>query len=78
MPLEYPDFSRQISGRLQGRFPLYRMRACPTLQNGPASLIRGAKRAIQHVGISNFRLPVRFRTKDGRREACSIVRSRGL
>jgi GTP cyclohydrolase I len=37
----------------------------PDLQNGPSSLIRGANRAIQHVGISNFRLPVRFRMKDG-------------
>tara|TARA_R110002020_G_scaffold67575_1_gene177431 strand:+ start:326 stop:1420 length:1095 start_codon:yes stop_codon:yes gene_type:complete len=37
----------------------------PDLQNGPSSLIRGARRAIQHVGISNFRLPVRFRTRDG-------------
>ena len=37
----------------------------PDLQNGPASLIRGAKRQIQHVGISNFRLPVRFHTRDG-------------
>ncbi|WP_413719697.1 GTP cyclohydrolase FolE2 [Silicimonas sp. MF1-12-2] len=37
----------------------------PDLQNGPESLIKGARRAIQHVGISNFRLPVRFRMKDG-------------
>lgn len=37
----------------------------PDLQNGPASLIRGSKRAIQHVGISNFRLPIRFHTRDG-------------
>ena len=36
----------------------------PDLQNGPASLIRGAKRQIEHVGISNFRLPVRFHTRD--------------
>jgi len=36
----------------------------PDLQNGPSSLIRGAKRAIQHVGISNFRLPIGFRTRD--------------
>ncbi|WP_323785824.1 GTP cyclohydrolase FolE2 [Thalassovita sp.] len=36
----------------------------PDLQNGPASLIRGAKRIIQHVGISNFRLPIRFHTRD--------------
>ncbi|SHI61762.1 GTP cyclohydrolase FolE2 [Wenxinia saemankumensis] len=36
----------------------------PDLQNGPESLIRGGKQAIQHVGISNFRLPVRYRTRD--------------
>ncbi|UWR21407.1 GTP cyclohydrolase FolE2 [Sulfitobacter sp. S190] len=36
----------------------------PDLQNGPSSLIRGAKQQIQHVGISNFRLPVRFHTRD--------------
>ncbi len=37
----------------------------PDLQNGPSSLIKGAKRQIQHVGISNFRLPIRFHTRDG-------------
>lgn len=37
----------------------------PDLQNGPASLIQGAKRHIQHVGISNFRLPIRYHTRDG-------------
>ena len=36
----------------------------PDLQNGPASLIRGAKQQLQHVGISNFRLPLRLRTRD--------------
>ncbi len=36
----------------------------PDLQNGPASLIRGAQQQIQHVGISNFRLPIRFHTRD--------------
>ena len=36
----------------------------PDLQNGPTSLIRGAKRAIQHVGISNFRLPISYHTRD--------------
>jgi GTP cyclohydrolase I len=36
----------------------------PDLQNGPANLIRGARRQIQHVGISNFRLPIRFRSRD--------------
>jgi len=37
----------------------------PDLQNGPSSLIRGARSRIQHVGISNFRLPVRFATRAG-------------
>ncbi len=37
----------------------------PDLQNGPGSLIKGARTGIQHVGISNFRLPIRFRTRDG-------------
>jgi GTP cyclohydrolase I len=36
----------------------------PDLQNGPASLIVGARAQIQHVGISNFRLPIRFHTRD--------------
>ncbi len=36
----------------------------PDLQNGPASLIVGAKTQIQHVGISNFRLPIRYQTRD--------------
>jgi GTP cyclohydrolase I len=37
----------------------------PDLQNGPSSLIVGAKQRIQHVGISNFRLPIRYETRDG-------------
>jgi len=37
----------------------------PDLQNGPSSLIKGAKRIIQHVGISNFRLPIQFKRRDG-------------
>ncbi|SIS97512.1 GTP cyclohydrolase I [Roseivivax lentus] len=36
----------------------------PDLQNGPSSLIRGANRPIQHVGISNFRLPIAYHTRD--------------
>jgi GTP cyclohydrolase IB len=36
----------------------------PDLQNGPASLIQGEKQLIQHVGISNFRLPIRYHTRD--------------
>ena len=37
----------------------------PDLQNGPASLIQGARKHIQHVGISNFRLPISYHTRDG-------------
>ncbi|MDO5631296.1 MAG: GTP cyclohydrolase FolE2 [Paracoccus sp. (in: a-proteobacteria)] len=37
----------------------------PDLQNGPASLIVGARAPIQHVGISNFRLPIRYQTREG-------------
>lgn len=37
----------------------------PDLQNGPASLIEGANVPIQQVGISNFKLPLLFPTKDG-------------
>ena len=37
----------------------------PDLQNGPASLIVGANAPIQHVGISNFRLPIRYQTRAG-------------
>jgi GTP cyclohydrolase I len=44
--------------------PAYR-ESLPDLQNGPESLIKGARAGIQHVGISNFRLPVRFRSREG-------------
>ncbi|WP_022702795.1 GTP cyclohydrolase FolE2 [Pseudorhodobacter ferrugineus] len=37
----------------------------PDLQNGPSSLIVGEKTLIQHVGISNFRLPIGYHTRDG-------------
>lgn len=37
----------------------------PDLQNGPTALIRGARAEIQDVGISNFRLPIRYRTRAG-------------
>ena len=39
--------------------------ALPDLQNGSAKLIRGARRNLQHVGISNFRLPVRYKIQGG-------------
>ena len=59
---EYPDFSNSYPTNFASD-DTYR-ETLPDLQNGPASLIRGAKRAIQHVGISNFRLPIRFHTRD--------------
>jgi GTP cyclohydrolase I len=36
----------------------------PDLQNGPSSLIKGAAVEIQQVGIHNFRLPLKFKTRD--------------
>jgi GTP cyclohydrolase I len=39
------------------------LRDMPDIQNGSPELIRGSKKRIQHVGISNFRLPVNFKTK---------------
>tara|TARA_B110000444_G_scaffold234686_1_gene245193 strand:+ start:184 stop:1215 length:1032 start_codon:yes stop_codon:yes gene_type:complete len=36
----------------------------PDLQNGPSSLIQGAPVAIQQVGIHNFRLPLKYRTRE--------------
>ncbi|KEP70776.1 GTP cyclohydrolase [Thioclava dalianensis] len=59
----YPDLSRSFD-------PDFKVDAAykaslPDLQNGPSSLIVGAKTRIEHVGISNFRLPIRLRTRDG-------------
>jgi GTP cyclohydrolase I len=59
----YPDLSRNYPEEFVADED-YRA-TLPDLQNGPSSLIRGAKQDIQHVGISNFRLPIRFRTRDG-------------
>jgi GTP cyclohydrolase IB len=59
----YPALSRSYPENFQVD-AAYRA-TLPDLQNGPSSLIRGAKQQIQHVGISNFRLPIRFHTRDG-------------
>ncbi len=37
----------------------------PDLQNGASSLIQGKPVTIQQVGIHNFRLPIRYRTREG-------------
>ncbi|WP_353345949.1 GTP cyclohydrolase FolE2 [Litorivita sp. NS0012-18] len=59
----YPAFSRDYPQDFTAD-AAYRA-TLPDLQNGPSSLIRGAARQIQHVGISNFRLPIAFRMRDG-------------
>ncbi len=58
----YPEFRRDYPSDFRPD-PAYKA-DMPDLQNGPSSLIRGARAAIQHVGISNFRLPIRFRSRD--------------
>lgn len=45
--------------------PVYRQ-SLPDLQNGPASLIEGENVPIQQVGISDFKLPLRYPTRDGK------------
>ena len=59
----YPDFKRTYPDDFAVG-ETYKA-TLPDLQNGPSSLIRGAKTQIQHVGISNFRLPIRFNTRAG-------------
>lgn len=40
-------------------------KSLPDLQNGPASLIEGANVPIQQVGISDFKLPLKYPRPDG-------------
>lgn len=61
-PETYPTLSRQYSDDFAVD-AAYKS-TLPDLQNGPSSLIRGAQQQIQHVGISNFRLPIRFHSRD--------------
>ncbi len=58
----YPEFSRVYPAEFRAT-ETYK-NTLPDLQNGPASLIVGANQQIQHVGISNFRLPLRYKTRD--------------
>jgi GTP cyclohydrolase I len=59
----YPVLSRSYPGTFRPD-DAYKA-GMPDLQNGPASLIVGAHVPIQHVGISNFRMPVRYLRRDG-------------
>ncbi|ARO14166.1 putative GTP cyclohydrolase [Ketogulonicigenium robustum] len=52
----YPDLSRDYPEEFIAD-AAYRA-GMPDLQNGPASLIRGAHVPLQHVGIANFHLPL--------------------
>ncbi|WBU53695.1 GTP cyclohydrolase FolE2 [Paracoccus sp. SCSIO 75233] len=62
-PTSYSALSREYDADFEVD-PQYRA-SLPDLQNGPSSLIVGANVLIQHVGISNFRLPIRYQTRDG-------------
>jgi GTP cyclohydrolase I len=59
----YPDLARDYDAEFEVD-AAYKA-AMPDLQNGPASLIVGARTRIAHVGISNFRLPLRLRRRGG-------------
>jgi GTP cyclohydrolase IB len=58
----YPAFSRAYPSDFRVT-DAYKA-GLPDLQNGPSSLIVGDRAVIQHVGISNFRLPIRFHTRE--------------
>ncbi len=58
----YPALSREYPVDFEVT-EVYRA-TLPDLQNGPASLIRGTRQHLQHVGISNFRLPIAYHTRD--------------
>ena len=62
-PTVYPALAREYDAdfKVDAQYKA----SLPDLQNGPASLIVGANVLIQHVGISNFRLPIRYQTRDG-------------
>lgn len=59
----YPEFSTEYPTDFKVD-EAYRA-TLPDLQNGPAALIKGENRRIQHVGISNFRLPIRYDVRGG-------------
>ncbi|MEP4199080.1 MAG: GTP cyclohydrolase FolE2 [Aliishimia sp.] len=60
--VDYPSFSREYPDGFA--IDADYKATLPDLQNGPSSLIRGAHQSIQHVGISNFRLPITYKSRD--------------
>ncbi|MGI9394616.1 MAG: GTP cyclohydrolase FolE2 [Boseongicola sp.] len=69
----YPTFSSTYPAAFEADM-MYKA-SLPDLQNGPSALIKGAHCQIHHVGISNFRLPVNFKTRRGASHAlqCSVT-----
>ena len=59
--MHYPELTDKYLDdfKLDGEYKA----SLPDLQNGPSSLIKGANQIIQHVGISNFKLPIRYRLR---------------
>ena len=59
--MQYPELTDKYSNdfKLDGEYKA----SLPDLQNGPSSLIKGSNQIIQHVGISNFKLPIRYRLR---------------
>ena len=58
---QYPELTDkyQTDFKLDGDYK----ESLPDLQNGPSSLIKGSNQVIQHVGISNFKLPIRYKLR---------------
>ncbi|TNE73918.1 GTP cyclohydrolase I FolE2 [bacterium] len=48
------------------------LKSLPDIQNGPSSEIEGAAVPIQQVGISNFKLPLLFETRDGKKRELEV------
>ena len=62
-PIAYRALNREYDADFKVD-PQYKA-SLPDLQNGPSSLIVGANVLIQHVGISDFRLPIRYQQREG-------------
>mgnify|MGYP001178801705 FL=1 len=60
--MRYPELADKYPTefKLNGEYKA----SLPDLQNGPSSLIKGSNQAIQHVGISNFKLPIRYKSRE--------------
>ena len=59
--MHYPELTDKYSDDF--KLDVEYKASLPDLQNGPSSLIKGANQIIQHVGISNFKLPIRYRLR---------------